>query len=63
MSDLQCRHNNGMGDCPYIITCLARLTDRTITGCNLPFVWNGLIPKESAYVIHTVKGGDEDDNQ
>ena len=57
---INCTDNNGVA-CPYIITCLARLADVTITGCNLPFVWNGLVPKESAYVVHTIKDGDNND--
>jgi hypothetical protein len=39
--------------CPMIKTCLARLTDRTITGCGVPLFHAGLIRKEEVMVEHT----------
>ena len=38
-----------------IKTCLARLTDRTITGCGIPLYAAGLIKREDIMVEHTVK--------
>ena len=52
---VKCNDNNGIGDCPYKPFCLPRLTDRTITGCTMPFVWTGLIDISEAVVEHTVK--------
>lgn len=51
---VKCLDNNGVGDCPYKPVCIARLTDRTITGCNLPFVWAGMLDKSQAVIEHTV---------
>lgn len=51
---VKCKDNNGIGDCPYRKYCLAAMNDRTITGCNLPFVWAGMIDKSAAVVQHTV---------
>ena len=51
---VKCLENNGVGDCPCKPYCLARLTDRTITGCNLPFVWAGMLDKSQAVIEHTV---------
>lgn len=42
-------------DCPMIKTCLARLTDRTITGCGIPLWYAGLINREAIMVEHTVR--------
>lgn len=42
-------------DCPMIKTCLARLTDRTITGCGIPLWYGGLIKREEIMVEHTVR--------
>lgn len=50
-----CKDNNGLGDCPYRKYCLAAMNDRTISGCNLPFVWAGMIDKSDAVVQHTVR--------
>lgn len=58
---VKCKNNNGLGDCPYRRFCLASLNDRTISGCNLPFIWNGMMPKENAMVEHTIKDGDSDE--
>ena len=52
---VKCLDNNGVGDCPYKPVCIARLTDRTITGCNLPLVWEGLIDKSQAVIEHTIQ--------
>lgn len=52
---VKCKDNNGLGDCPYRKYCLAAMNDRTITGCNLPFVWAGMIDKSDAVVQHTVR--------
>ena len=52
---VRCKDNGGVGDCPYKPTCIARLTDRTITGCNLPLVWEGLIDKSQAVIEHTIQ--------
>lgn len=41
-------------DCPMIKTCLARLTDRTITGCGIPLWYGGLIKRDEVMVEHTV---------
>ncbi len=46
-------------DCPMIKYCLARLTDRTITGCGIPLWAAGLIQKADIQVEHTVR--EEDD--
>ena len=51
---VKCKDNNGLGDCPYRRFCLAAMNDRTITGCSLPFVWNGLMDIAGAVVQHTV---------
>ena len=49
-------------DCPYIKTCLARLNDRTITGCGIPLYVAGFITKSEIFVQHTVKKeGEEND--
>lgn len=47
--------------CPMIRYCLARLTDRTITGCGIPLWYGGMIRKEDIQVEHTIKDGDSDD--
>lgn len=52
---VKCKDNNGIGDCPYKHVCFARIMDRTITGCTMPFVWTGLIDISEAVVEHTVK--------
>lgn len=52
---VKCLDNGGVGDCPYKPVCIARLTDRTITGCNLPLVWEGLIDKSQAVIEHTIQ--------
>lgn len=42
-------------ECPMIHTCLARLTDKTITGCGIPLWWAGAIPRTDVQVEHTVR--------
>ena len=46
-------------DCPMIRTCLARLTDRTITGCGVPLAYAGVIKSQDVMVEHTVRGEDD----
>lgn len=53
---VKCRARaEGKTDCPIIKTCLARLTDKTITGCGVPLYAAGLIGREDVKVEHTVK--------
>ena len=40
--------------CPMITTCMARLTDRTITGCGVPLAYVGLIRPQDIQVEHTI---------
>lgn len=42
-------------ECPMIKTCLARLTDHTITGCGVPLAYGGLIRWQDVLVEHTVR--------
>ena len=46
-------------NCPYLHYCLARLNDRTITGCGMALYEAGIIRKEEIIVQHTVKGETE----
>ena len=50
----KCRENGGIGDCPFLKSCLARMNDPTISGCSMPFVWTGLMKISDAVVEHTV---------
>ena len=43
-------------DCPMIRYCLARLNDRTITGCGVPLAYAGVIKSQDVMVEHTVRG-------
>ena len=53
---VKCRATTaGKTDCPMIKTCLARLTDRTITGCGVPLYVAGLISRQEVLVEHTVR--------
>lgn len=52
---VKCLENNGVGDCHYRPFCVARIMDRTITGCNMPFIWMGMLDKSKAVVEHTMK--------
>ena len=49
----------GKKPCPLIKTCLARLTDRTITGCGVPLAYAGLIRPQDVQVEHTVRRDEE----
>ena len=42
--------------CPLIRYCIARMNDRTITGCGIPIWYAGVIRREQVEVEHTVKG-------
>lgn len=44
-------------ECPLIKYCIARLNDRTITGCGMPLYEAGLILREDIMVEHTVRKG------
>ena len=56
MATVKCRATKpDKEDCPMIQTCLARLTDRTITGCGIPLWYGGLIKREEIMVEHTVR--------
>ena len=46
--------------CPMIKTCLARLTDGTITGCGVPLAYAGLIKTSDIVVEHIIRKDDED---
>lgn len=47
--------------CPMIHTCLARLTDGTITGCGVPLAYAGLIEPSDVQVEHTVRKEEADE--
>ena len=49
-------------DCPYIKTCLARLNDRTITGCGMPLYVADIIPYSAVMVRHEVRKENEHDS-
>ena len=42
-------------ECPYIVTCIARLNDPSIVGCGLPLYMSGMIEKGDIYVTHRIK--------
>lgn len=46
----------GKERCPLIRFCIARMNDRTITGCGIPLWYAGVIRREQVEVEHTVKG-------
>ena len=53
-----CLPKNGHKDkCPLFDTCLARLTDGTVTGCGIPLYYAGYISKSEIVVQHTVQEG------
>ena len=57
---VKCRHTQpDKTDCPMLPYCLARLTDRTITGCGVPLWYGGVIRREDIQVEHTVRGEEE----
>lgn len=60
---VKCKNNPGVGDCIYRLFCLASLNDRSITGCNLPFVWAGITSMADAIVVHTVKEGSSENDK
>ncbi len=41
--------------CPLICFCIARMNDRTITGCGIPLWYAGMIRREQVQVEHTVR--------
>lgn len=45
-------------DCPILPYCLARLTDRTISGCGVPLHYAGIIKQDAIMVEHTVKNSE-----
>lgn len=47
-------------DCPYIKTCVARLTDRTVTGCGMALFTSGMIKYDEIGVEHTVNAESEE---
>ena len=49
----------GKEPCPLIKTCLARMTDKTITGCGIPLWYDGVIRRENIMVEHTVRRSEE----
>ena len=56
---IPCKTKDGF-ECPYIKTCLARLTDKTITGCGMALYINGFIKYDEIGVQHTVKENTHD---
>ena len=47
----------GKERCPLIRFCIARMNDRTITGCGIPLWYAGVIRREQVEVAHTVWEG------
>lgn len=47
----------GKENCPMIRYCIARMNDRTITGCGIPLWYAGVIRREQVEVEHTVRDG------
>ena len=45
----------GKKPCPMIKTCIARLTDGTITGCGVPLAYAGVIKPQDIEVEHTIR--------
>ena len=56
ITTIPCKSEDGF-ECPYLTTCLARLTDRTITGCGVALYMKGLITYDEIRVRHTIKEG------
>ena len=52
---VNCKAKTGKTDCPMIQTCIARLTDETITGCGVPLWCAGIIKRDEIEVLHTVR--------
>ena len=55
---IPCKAKDGF-ECPYLKVCMARLTDRTVTGCGMALYVNGLIKYDEIGVQHTVKAESE----
>jgi len=53
---IPCKSDDGF-KCPYYTVCIARLNDRTVTGCGVALYANGLIKYDEIGVKHTVKEG------
>lgn len=51
---VKCNDNNGVGDCPLKKFCFARLNDRTISGCTMPFLLAGMIDQSEVVVEHYI---------
>lgn len=49
----------GKKDCPLLPYCIARLNDRTVSGCGMPLAEAGLIKLSEVRVQHTVRLEDE----
>lgn len=45
----------GKENCPFLLYCIPRLLDRTITGCGLYLACEGLIAPEDIMVLHEIK--------
>lgn len=45
----------GKEDCPLLPYCVARLNDRTVSGCGIPLADAGLIKFSEVRVQHTVR--------
>ena len=54
MIEVRCVLADGT-ECPVLKTCLARLNDPSIIGCDIPLYMAGLIPKEAIMVTHQFK--------
>lgn len=54
---------DGKIKCPLFKTCLARLTDGTITGCGVPLAHFGLIRWQDVQVEHTIRKDVKDEQQ
>lgn len=59
IATIPCKDKDGF-ECPYLVTCMARLTDKTITGCGMALYVNGLIKHDEIGIQHTVKAESED---
>lgn len=58
---VKCKDNKGVGDCPLNKYCFVRLSDRTISGCTLPFVLAGMIDQSEMVVEHTIRAEREEE--
>ena len=57
---VKCNDNNGVGDCPLKKFCFARMNDRTISGCTMPFLLAGMIDQSEVVVEHTITEREEE---